>query len=117
MASGALVALIHRVVATSPNAVTGFLIGHGRCCPGIKLRQSQFTVRSLGDGGTHIDCRWGDNELAMVDHMRQQMQICIAAGGGDAYRSLRVSITLPEALLKGPWPYRMGLPLAITSMR
>ena len=86
-----------------PNAVTGFLIGHGEVLPRDRNCVSLSSQSDRwGMAVPHIDCRWGDNELAMVDHMRQQMQICIAAGGGDALPiSALFRLPLPDALLKG----------------
>ena len=86
-----------------PNTVTGFLIGHGEVMPQEHNRVSLSSrTDHWGMPVPHIDCRWSDNELAMVDHMRQQMKRCIAAGGGEALPvSELFRLPVPDALLQG----------------
>ena len=86
-----------------PHSVTGFLIGHGEVMPQERNRVSLSShTDRWGMAVPHIDCRWGENEHAMVQHMRNQMQRCIAAGGGEAQPiSALFRLPLPDSLLKG----------------
>jgi len=86
-----------------PDTVTGFLIGHGEVMP---RESNRVTLSSRADrwgmAVPHIDCQWGENELSMVDHMRQQMQRCIAAGGGEALPVSKLfRLPVPDSLLQG----------------
>ncbi|GIR74918.1 MAG: hypothetical protein CM15mP77_0750 [Synechococcus sp.] len=86
-----------------PGTVTGFLIGHGEVIPQASNRVSlSGAVDRWGVAVPHIDCRWSTNEIAMVAHMRSQMQRCIKAAGGEAL-PLKDLFRLPliEPLLQG----------------
>ena len=74
-----------RWLMRNPRTTTGFLIGHGEVLPRAdnQIRLSHRTDR-WGVPVPFIDCRWGDNEMAMVAHMRRTMAHCIEAGGGQA---------------------------------
>ena len=85
------------------NTTTGFLIGHGEVMPskGNRISLSGTTDR-WGMRVPHIACQWGDNEQAMVQHMRQTIASCIDAAGAQAL-PLRELFHLPliEPLLSG----------------
>lgn len=74
-----------RWLMRKPNSTTGFLIGHGEVLPRAhnQVRLSDRTDR-WGVRVPYIDCRWGDNEAAMVTHMRRTMAECIEVAGGQA---------------------------------
>ena len=84
-----------RWLMRNPHTTTGFLIGHGEVLPRAdnQIRLSDRTDR-WGVPVPYIDCRWGDNEKAMVNHMRRTMAQCIEAGGGQA-RSIADLFRLP----------------------
>ena len=91
------------VLRRRPGTVTGFLIGHGEVIPQASNRVSlSGAVDRWGVAVPHIDCRWSTNEMAMVAHMRSQMQRCINAAGGEAL-PLKDLFRLPliEPLLQG----------------
>ena len=91
------------VLRRRPGTVTGFLIGHGEVIPQASNRVSlSGAVDRWGVAVPHIDCRWSTNEMAMVAHMRSQMQRCIKAAGGEAL-PLKDLFRLPliEPLLQG----------------
>ena len=74
-----------RWLMRQPQTTTGFLIGHGEVLPRAHnhVRLSNRTDR-WGVAIPHIDCHWGDNEQAMVRHMRCTIAQCIEAAGGQA---------------------------------
>ena len=86
-----------------PKTVSGFLIGHGEVLPRESNRVSLSSKTDRWDMAVpHIDCQWGSNEHSMVEHMRQQMQLCIAAGGGEALPfSALFRLPLANSLLSG----------------
>ena len=91
------------VLRRRPGTVTGFLIGHGEVIPQASNRVSlSGAVDRWGVAVPHIDCQWSTNEIAMVAHMRSQMQRCIKAAGGEAL-PLKDLFRLPliEPLLQG----------------
>ena len=91
------------VLRRRPGTVTGFLIGHGEVIPQASNRVSlSGAVDRWGVAVPHIDCQWSTNEIAMVAHMRHQMQRCIKAAGGEAL-PLKDLFRLPliEPLLQG----------------
>lgn len=61
----------------------GFLIGHGEV---LAAEHNRVTLSEQTDAWgvpiPHIDCRWGANEQAMVDHMQATMRSAIRAAGG-----------------------------------
>jgi choline dehydrogenase-like flavoprotein len=67
-----------------PGEAVGFLIGHGEVLARAENRVSLDGSRT--DAWDlpipHIDCRWGTNEAAMVDHMQARMAAVVAAAGG-----------------------------------
>lgn len=68
-----------------PSSSTGFLIGHGEVLPRAENRvRLSSRVDRWGLAVPHIACGWGENELAMVRHMRRTMHECIDAAGGRA---------------------------------
>ena len=73
----------------------GFLIGHGEV---LAHHDNHVSLSSQTDAWgrpiPHIDCRWGANEQAMVDHMHTTMQSAISAAGGEP-RPLQDLIHLP----------------------
>ena len=62
----------------------GFLIGHGEVLPEAHNRISlnAGAVDAWGLPTPHIDCRWGENERLMVEHMQARMAAVVAAAGG-----------------------------------
>ena len=86
-----------------PQAVSGFLIGHGEVLPRASNRVSLSSKTDRWDMAVpHIDCQWGSNEQLMVEHMRQQMQLCIAAGGGESLPFTALfRLPLANSLLSG----------------
>ena len=74
-----------RWLMRKPDTTTGFLIGHGEVLPRSdnQIRLSDRTDR-WDVQVPYIDCRWGDNETAMVAHMRRTMAHCIEVAGGEA---------------------------------
>ncbi|AII48959.1 GMC oxidoreductase [Synechococcus sp. KORDI-52] len=68
-----------------PSSITGFLIGHGEVLPRAdnRVTLSERTDR-WGMRVPSIACRWSNNELAMVAHMRGSIKACIDAAGGEA---------------------------------
>jgi len=66
-----------------PDQRLGFLIGHGEVLPNPTNRVTlEGPADRWGSATVHIDCQWGENELAMVRHMRQTMGDAVAAAGG-----------------------------------
>ena len=86
-----------------PSTITGFLIGHGEVLPRAenKVTLSERTDR-WGVRVPSISCRWSPNELAMVSHMRDSIQACIHAAGGEA-KSIKDLFHIPfvEPFLDG----------------
>jgi choline dehydrogenase-like flavoprotein len=62
----------------------GFLIGHGEVLaqPHNRLTLVSGAVDAWGLPIPHIDCRWGENESRMVEHMQKRMGEVVAAAGG-----------------------------------
>ncbi|MCS5691825.1 GMC family oxidoreductase [Cyanobium sp. FGCU-6] len=62
----------------------GFLIGHGEVQrdPANRVTLADGAVDAWGLPVPRIECRWGANERAMVDHMQQRMEAVVAAAGG-----------------------------------
>ncbi|MCP9772912.1 GMC family oxidoreductase [Synechococcus sp. Tobar12-5m-g] len=87
----------------------GFLIGHGEVLPQAhnRLTLNAGAVDAWGLPTPHIDCRWGENETRLVEHMQARMAAVVAAAGGriQALEDLFL-IPLAEPLL------RRGLALA-----
>ena len=86
-----------------PSSITGFLIGHGEVLPKAENRVtlSERTDR-WGVRVPLISCRWSSNELAMVRHMRDSIQACIDAAGGEARRIKDLfHLPLVEPFLEG----------------
>ncbi len=67
----------------NPETKTGFLIGHGEvlASPNNKVTLSKKLDR-WGVHCPHIDCKWMDNEKAMVLHMNETIERSIKAAGG-----------------------------------
>jgi choline dehydrogenase-like flavoprotein len=65
-------------------AAVGFLIGHGEVLSRPENRVSLDPQRrdAWGLPIAHINCRWSENERAMVLHMQERMQAVVASGGG-----------------------------------
>ena len=72
-----------RLLRRYPDTVLGFLIGQGEVLP-----QRYNHVRLSGKSDAwgipipHVDCRWGPNEKAMVQHMHSKMEYVIAKING-----------------------------------
>ncbi|MFM2158229.1 MAG: hypothetical protein RLZZ124_703 [Cyanobacteriota bacterium] len=85
-------------------AAVGFLIGHGEVLADERnhIRLDNRRVDAWGIPIAHIDCRWGENERRMVDHMRARMQAVVTCAGG-SIRPLHELFALPlvEPLLRG----------------
>ncbi len=66
------------------NAAVGFLIGHGEVLSRPENRVSLDPQRrdAWGLPIAHINCRWSENERAMVRHMQERMQAVVTSGGG-----------------------------------
>jgi choline dehydrogenase-like flavoprotein len=66
------------------------------------IRLDNRRVDAWGIPIAHIDCRWGENERRMVDHMRARMQAVVTCAGG-SIRPLHELFALPlvEPLLRG----------------
>jgi choline dehydrogenase-like flavoprotein len=87
-----------------PQAAVGFLIGHGDVLPHPDNRVRLDGERVDGNGlpVPWIECRWRENEKAMVSHMQERMVAVVAAAGGrilpveDLFR-----IPVLEPLLRG----------------
>jgi choline dehydrogenase-like flavoprotein len=62
----------------------GFLIGHGEVLPEAhnRLTLNAGSVDAWGLPTPHIDCRWGENETRLVEHMQARMAAVVAAAGG-----------------------------------
>ncbi|WP_457767959.1 GMC oxidoreductase [Cyanobium sp. ULC084] len=62
----------------------GFLIGHGEVLPEAhnRLTLNSGAVDAWGLPTPHIDCRWGENETRLVEHMQARMAAVVAAAGG-----------------------------------
>jgi len=73
-----------RPLRRHPEAALGFLIGHGEVLPHPDNRVSLDPQQRDGDGLPipRIECRWRDNEQAMVAHMHQRMADVVAAADG-----------------------------------
>ena len=66
-----------------PDTATGFLIGHGEVLPSPHNKVTlSSTLDRWGVPVPHIDCRWGENEQAMVDHMQDTIKTAIQSAGG-----------------------------------
>ena len=95
-----------------PTCITGFLIGHGEVLPRAENRVtlSERTDR-WGVRVPSISCRWSRNELEMVTHMRDSIQACIDAAGGEA-RPIKNLFHLPfvEPWLEGAVALSDGAP-------
>jgi len=91
----------------------GFLIGHGEVLPNaanqVSLNRSRRDAWGLPT--PHINCRWGSNERAMVDHMQARMAAVVAAAGG-TIRPLEDLFVMPliEPLVKGSLALSPGAP-------
>ena len=73
----------------------GFLIGHGEVLAQASNKVSLAAqTDAWGVPIPHIDCRWGPNEHAMVQHMQKTMQSAITAAGG-VLRPLQDLIHMP----------------------
>lgn len=87
-----------------PDEALGFLIGHGEVLPSGENRVSLSWDRldALGLPVPSIACRWGDNERAMVAHMKARMLAVVASGGGEI-QPLEdlVKVPLLEPWIKG----------------
>ncbi len=72
-----------RLLKRKQNSVTGFLIGHGEVLPNPNNNVSLLNKSDKwGIPIPHIECKWGDNELLMAEHMNKTInQIVLAAGG------------------------------------
>jgi choline dehydrogenase-like flavoprotein len=68
-----------------PHEALGFLIGHGEVLPHPDNRVLLDPDRRDGDGlpVPRIECRWRENERAMVAHMQQRMVDVVAAAAGE----------------------------------
>ncbi len=73
-----------RLLQRHPDAAVGFMIGHGEVLPHPDNRVRLDPERRDGDGlpVPWIECRWRENERAMVAHMQQRMAAVVAAAGG-----------------------------------
>jgi choline dehydrogenase-like flavoprotein len=73
-----------RPLRRRPNEALGFLIGHGEVLPDADNRVTldPELTDAWGLAAARIACRWGANELAMVDHMQQRMTAVVDAAGG-----------------------------------
>jgi choline dehydrogenase-like flavoprotein len=67
-----------------PEAAVGFMIGHGEVLPHPDNQVGLDRNRCDGDGlpVPRIECRWRENEKAMVAHMQKRMGEVVAAAGG-----------------------------------
>ncbi len=69
---------------SQPNTKTGFLIGHGEVLP---YKDNRVTLsKKLDKWGIaipHINCKWNENELKMVEHMNRTIEKCISISGGE----------------------------------
>ena len=74
-----------RALRRHPNGAVGFLIGHGEVLPHPENRVWLDDERCDGDGlpVPRIECRWRENERAMVGHMQARMAAVVAAAGGE----------------------------------
>jgi choline dehydrogenase-like flavoprotein len=74
-----------RALRRHPNGAVGFLIGHGEVLPHPENRVWLDDERCDGDGlpVPRIECRWRENERAMVAHMQARMAAVVAAAGGE----------------------------------
>ena len=76
------------------NTTTGFLIGHGEVMPSKGNRISLSGTTDRWDMRVpHIACRWGGNEHAMVQHMRQRLPPALTPRGSSS--SSKGSSTFP----------------------
>ncbi|QPN61761.1 GMC family oxidoreductase [Synechococcus sp. CBW1002] len=86
-----------------PGEAVGFLIGHGEVLPQAHNRVSLDPDLRDGFGlpAAHIDCRWGENERRMVDHMHRRIEAAVTSAGG-TIRPLDQLYVLPlvEPLVK-----------------
>jgi len=86
-----------------PETATGFLIGHGEVLP---MRHNRVTLSNdLDQWGVpipHIECKWGENETAMVSHMQSTIKKAIQAAGGTMLplKDL-IKLSVLEPLLEG----------------
>jgi len=78
-----------------PESNIGFLIGHGEVLPS---HQNKVTLSSkldrLGIPLPHINCKWGENEKKMAEHMKITIQETITSAGGKVL-PLKKLIKLP----------------------
>ena len=69
-----------------PKTSTGFLIGHGEV---LAYEDNKVSLsKKLDKWGIpipHIDCKWKENELKMVNHMNNSIKECISAAGGEIH--------------------------------
>ncbi|MEB3255923.1 MAG: GMC family oxidoreductase [Synechococcaceae cyanobacterium] len=93
-----------RPLRRHPHGAVGFLIGHGEVLPHPDNRVELDADRRDADGLPlpRIECRWRQNEQAMVAHMQQRMAEVVTAAGG---RMLPIEelfvIPLLEPLVRG----------------
>jgi choline dehydrogenase-like flavoprotein len=73
-----------RPLRRHPRGAVGFLIGHGEVLPHPDNRIELDPEQRDGDGLPlpRIECRWRQNEQAMVSHMQRRMAAVVAAAGG-----------------------------------
>ena len=94
------------------NSRLGFLIGHGEVLAQAHNHVSLSTQADRWDVPiVHIDCRWGLNEEAMVEHMQSTMKQAIEAAGGEM-RPLQDLVHMPliEPLVAGSAALASGAP-------
>ncbi|KGG15123.1 MULTISPECIES: GMC oxidoreductase [unclassified Prochlorococcus] len=67
-----------------PKTKTGFLIGHGEV---LAYEENKVTLTNKSDQFglpiPHINCKWKENELRMVNHMNKTIEKCISCSGGE----------------------------------
>ena len=67
-----------------PGSTIGFLIGHGEVLPSPTNKVSlSKQLDRWGIPIPHINCKWGENEKAMADHMKVTIQKIIKSAGGE----------------------------------
>ena len=102
-----------RLLQRRPGESVGFLIGHGEVLPNPdnRVRLNTALCDAWGLPTAHIDCRWGDNEHAMVAHMQQRMAAVVGAAGG-TIQPLHELFVMPliEPLVKGSLAVSEGAP-------
>ena len=102
-----------KLLKRNREAAVGFLIGHGEVLSQESNRISLHPERrdAYGIPIAHIDCGWGDNEAAMVRHMRARMEAVVRSAGG-SIQPLSDLFVMPlvEPLVQGSLALSDGAP-------